>query len=169
MKRWPPAYPKNELAVAALERVIENAQLLLADEDLSPEERKILKTMRPGNTTVGLSIEKSDKLSVLLETFRKIRFRTHRVLISPPVDHYFSLPVPLAHAAVNALPKDHARVLSNLLAHDFVDFSQEQYEFARSTGASRRELNKIDPQRYNGSLREIHRLIRERALPLEPV
>lgn len=169
MKNWPPKYPRHENVIESLGMLIEKARGLLGEGELAPDERKIVETMRPGNTTIGLSIEKMNRLAVLLETFRKIRFRMHKVLLSPPVEHFFSVPVPIAHTAVNALPKVQAYTLADIVASDFVDFAEEQYEFAEQSGASRRELNTIAPGRYDATLRKIHGLIRERALPIVAV
>lgn len=169
MKNWPPRYPRHESAVGCAMALIEKAQTLLEKEPLTPDERKIVDAMRSRNTMLSLSIEEKNKLAILLETFKTIRFRTHKTLISAPVQHFFSLPTRITHAAANALPKRQAVNLSNLLAHDFVVFANEQYDFAKQTGASKRELNTIDPGNYEEQLRAIHHLIRERALPLTPV
>lgn len=169
MKNWPPRYPQHESAVGCATALIEKAQLILLKQELTANERKLVNSMRSRNTFLRLTVEQNSELAILLETFKSIRFAAHKTLISAPVEHFFSVPVHITHAAANVLPKKEAIRLSNLLAHDFGVFMEEQYDFAAQTGASERELKRMAPANYDKQLQKIHRLIRERALPLTPV
>ena len=171
MRNWPPEIPNHGKMIGAMETLISGAKELALSEDLEDDERKIVLAMRPSNTTAGLAVAEEEsgreRLFVLVETSKKIRFRAHKLLLSDAVEHFFALPEGISHAAVNGMRARHAEALGDLLVRDFLDTAEEQYEFAESVGAPKSELKKISVDRFAGQLQKLHRMIQEGALPIK--
>jgi hypothetical protein len=173
MKPWPPALPPSRSCTDALGQVIVNAKALMEANASTKRERAVAACMDAVHTSIAVLIaddemgEWEGKLVVSLEVERTLP-RAKGVRRGKQKVEYCTLDTELVHQAVNEITKARATVLADMLAHDFVEFLDEQREFAEQAGAEAEELATMLPSAYDKQLRVLHKLVRMRVLPLTP-
>lgn len=174
IKRWPPRLPEEGRMSEALSSLTEIAQEDVQEENLSPDDQKVINVMNPGNTMIRLDLfrppHKKTRLRLFLEIYkRRMESAVFNILRqSPEGDDFYVLPTKITHRAIKKLRKDLAVILANTVIRDFFDNQIERrqaYEDANISLPTRtREL--MDPAHWDKKLREIYLHIRERSLPL---